>query len=48
MKKIKLSVCIVRFNRAEINVVLMEDKFPQNKLRVEFESTHFILVAMKK
>lgn len=48
MEKIKLSVCIVQFNSAENNAVLMEEKLPQNELEVEFESMCFILVAIKK
>lgn len=39
---------MVQFNRAENNVVLIEEKLPQNELKVEFESMHFILVAIKK
>lgn len=48
MEKIKLSVCIVQFNSAENNAVLMEEKLPQNELEAEFESLCFILVAIKK
>lgn len=48
MEKIKLSVCIVQFNRADTNAILMEEKLPKNELKVEFEATCFILVAIKK
>lgn len=48
MEKIKLSVCLVQFNRAENNGVLMREKFAQNELKVEFEPTRFISVAVKK
>jgi len=48
MQKVRLSVCTVQFNRAEKNVVLMEEKLPQNELKLEFESMRFILVAIKK
>lgn len=48
MEKIKLSVCIVQFNKADTNAILMEEKLLKNELKVEFESTWFILVAIKK
>lgn len=48
MEKIKLSVCIVQFNRADTNAVLMEEKLLKNELKVEFESMCFISVAIKK